>query len=534
LTAVAVVRIVLALLLLVVLRWPAIRAMPVCAAVTGACAYLFWQMPAIRIVAAIIEGAWVTASILLIIFGAMFFLALLRRTGATPVLQRSVGTLSPDGRIQAVLVGWCLGSFLEGAAGFGTPAAITAPLLIGLGFRPVQAVMVALIGDSTAVSFGAVGTPMIIGMGQGLTATAGSTAIPSVDAIGQRIATFDLVLGTIMPAILVLALTRSLQRQGWWRAGLQAVPFALCVGLAQAVTSWAVAALLGPEFPSLLGSLAGFLAGLAMLRSGCLVPREVWRAAAAENGEQPMKTESAAVSDEVPTAVAAFAPYFLLLTLLVISRSRALPFGGWLSSVSLGMSNILETGISSRFEPLYSPGLIFVVCALISAVWLHAGRQGLGNAARDAGKVTLQTAVALISAIIMVRIFIQSGDNSAGLPSMPVAVAETLAHGLGDFWPAVAPWVGALGSFVSGSATFSNMLFALLQLQVATDLNHSATSILALQGVGAAAGNMVCIHNVVAACAVTGILGEEGNVIRRTALPLVVYLFIAGLLGMML
>jgi lactate permease len=308
----------------------------------------------------------------------------------------------------------------------------------------------------------------------------------------------------------------------------------MCVGLAQAVTAWGVATLLGPEFPSLLGSVAGFLAGLAMLRTGCLVPREVWRVAAAGNVEQPMETKSTAAREKEPTTVAAFAPYFLLLTLLVLSRSRALPVGGWLSSVSLGMSDILETGISGRFEPLYSPGLIFVVCALVSTLWLRAGWHSLPQAARDAGAVTLQTAVALLSAIVMVRIFIHSGENDAGLTSMPVALAETLAQGLGEFWPAVAPWIGALGSFVSGSATFSNMLFALLQLQVATDLNHTATSILALQGVGAAAGNMVCIHNVVAACAVTGILGEEGDVIRRTALPLVVHLTIAGVLGMLL
>lgn len=534
LTAVAALPIVLALVLLVVLRWPAIRAMPVCAAVTAASAWLLWQVSATRIAAAVIEAGWVTASILLIIFGAMFFLALLRGTGAIPVLQRSVGSLSPDGRIQAVLVGWCLGSFLEGAAGFGTPAAITAPLLIGLGFRPVQAVVVALIGDSTAVSFGAVGTPMIIGMGQGLTPAAGTNAIPTVDAIAQRIATFDLVLGTIMPAILVLALVLSEQRQGGWRLALQAVPFALGVGLTQAVTSWAVVALLGPEFPSLIGSLAGFLAGLAMLRTGWLVPREVWRIAAEEPAEPAKKAATAVPNQADPTRIAAFAPYFLLLALLVLSRTRALPLGDWLASFSLGMSNILGTGISGRLEPLYSPGMVFIVCTLLSALWLRAGWQGLAGAARQAGGVTLQTAVALIAAIIMVRIFIHSGGNSGGLPSMPVTLAETLAHGLGDVWPAVAPWIGALGSFVSGSATFSNMLFALLQLQVATDLNHSPTSILALQGVGAAAGNMVCIHNVVAACAVAGVLGEEGNVIRRTALPMAVYLCIASLLGMLL
>jgi lactate permease len=117
---------------------------------------------------------------------------------------------------------------------------------------------------------------------------------------------------------------------------------------------------------------------------------------------------------------------------------------------------------------------------------------------------------------------------------MPLVLADALATGAGNAWPLLAPWVGALGSFIAGSAAFSNMLFALLQYEVAADLGFTPADILALQGVGAAAGNMVCIHNVVAACAVAGILGREGTVIRRTALPMVVYLLVAGLLGLML
>ena len=117
---------------------------------------------------------------------------------------------------------------------------------------------------------------------------------------------------------------------------------------------------------------------------------------------------------------------------------------------------------------------------------------------------------------------------------MPLVLAEALANGLGGIWPAIASCVGALGSFISGSATFSNMLFALLQLRIALELDYAPTSILALQAIGSAAGNMTCIHNVVAACAVADILGQEGDVIRRTAIPMIVYLLMAGLLGMLL
>ena len=557
--------ILVALILLVGLRWPALRAMPVCAAITTVAAYWFWQMPAIRVGAATIEAALITVSILLIVFGALFFLALLRRTGSIAVLQQSFATLSPDARIQAVLIGWILGSFLEGAAGFGTPAAITAPLLIGLGFRPVPAVVVALVGDSTAVSFGAVGTPMIIGMGQGLAA---AETAPSVAAIAQQIATFDLVLGTMMPAIVVLTLVFASEGFRGWPRAWQAAPFALAVGLAQAVTSWTVVTLLGPEFPSLVGPMGGFIVALALLRTGWLVPRNIWRvdevvaadadeavalpvtpqpapagnesddrAAAPPSADQsnPPPAAGSAESRAVhPTPLAAFTPYALLLVLLVLTRTRALPIGDWLQWVSLGVADLFATGISAEIQPLYSPGTIFILCAALSAIWLGAGWRGLVGAAHSAGTVTLKTAIALVAAIITVRIFIHSGGNTAGLEAMPLVLADALARGAGNAWPMLAPWIGALGSFIAGSAAFSNMLFALLQYEVAADLGFASADILALQGVGAAAGNMVCIHNVVAACAVAGILGREGTVIRRTALPMVVYLLVAGVLGAVL
>jgi lactate permease len=165
---------------------------------------------------------------------------------------------------------------------------------------------------------------------------------------------------------------------------------------------------------------------------------------------------------------------------------------------------------------------------------LQSDWRGIGVAALSAGQITWKTAVALIASIITVRIFLQSGGNEAGLQSMPLVLAEGMAYVFGGFWQGIAPWIGSLGAFMSGSATFSNMLFALLQFQVATELDYDATTILALQGIGAAAGNMTCIHNVVAACAVAGTLGEEGNVIRKTALPMIVYLLLASALSQLL
>jgi lactate permease len=214
--AVAALPIAVALILLVGLRWKAARAMPVCAAVAVAAALLVWRVPPIRTGAAVIEAGWITASILYIVLGALLLLAVMKRAGALAAVEGYFAAVSPDRRIQAIIVAWLLGSFIEGAAGFGTPAAITAPLLVGLGFRPIAAVVVALIGDSTAVTYGAVGTPITVGLTEGLAGAGGPTLVGEVV---HRIALFDLLLGTLMPVVLVLTLTVGFGGRGGWRAG---------------------------------------------------------------------------------------------------------------------------------------------------------------------------------------------------------------------------------------------------------------------------------------------------------------------------
>jgi lactate permease len=563
LAALASIPILTALVLLAGLRWQASRAMPVCALAAGAIALLAWRVPPIRALAAVVEGGFITISILLIVFGALFLLAVMNASGAMGALQTALAAVSRDRRVQAVLIAWHFGSFIEGAAGFGTPAAITAPLLIGLGFPPLAAVVVALVGDSTAVSFGAVGTPMIVGMGQGLVglaerAAAGALA-PDAAAIGQRIALHDLALGTCMPVVMVLSLTVGFGGRSGLRDGLRAAPFALATGFGQAAAAAAVAWALGPEFPSLVGATAGLLVALLLASRGLLVPGQTWDfpPAPAEAAAPPAPTEAAvppgatggdaaarrspsgqapspsreAPARPGPSVGRALVPYVVLAALLSLTRVRALPFGAALERVAMGPGELFGTGISAALRPLHSPGAVFVVTTLVAALLLGLSRRALGQAVVEAGGVAARTAVPLVAAVVTVRLFIHSGVNAEDLPAMPLALADVAARSLGGAWPFVAPWVGALGSFIAGSATFSNMLFALFQHGVAVDAGQDPVAILALQGMGAAAGNMVCVHNVVAACAVARILGQEGQVIRRTAAPMVAYVVLAGLLG---
>ncbi len=208
--------------------------------------------------------------------------------------------------------------------------------------------------------------------------------------------------------------------------------------------------------------------------------------------------------------------------------------GGWLKSVKFTWPDIFGTGISASTTPLYLPGSIMVAVVLMTFFIHQMTPRALGNAFKDSSKVILGAGFVLIFTIPMVRIYINSGGSSIGLSSMPVAMAEWVAANVGGVWPLFAPTIGALGAFIAGSNTVSNLMFSLFQYGVAEKLLISGAMVVALQAVGAAAGNMIAIHNVVAASATVGLLGQEGTTLRKTILPTMYYVTLIGIIGFIL
>jgi len=182
------------------------------------------------------------------------------------------------------------------------------------------------------------------------------------------------------------------------------------------------------------------------------------------------------------------------------------------------------------------PGFIFV-CAIACAFFIQRMKfDALADAAKTAGKTTLQASFALGFAIPMVRVFINSGEkyNASGLLSMPLELANGVSAMVGEIWTGFAAVIGAMGAFIAGSNTVSNMMFSLFQFGVASQIDVPQAIIVACQAVGGAAGNMITVHNVVAAAAVVGLMDREGEIIRKTLIPLTYYLIFAGILGTIL
>ncbi len=542
---VATLPIVSVFLLLVVAKRPAGQVMPIAYGITVAIALAVWRVPLAEVAAASIQGLFATAEILYIVFGAALLLNVLTLSGAIAAIRQSLLGISPDRRIQVIIIAWLFGSFIEGASGFGTPAVITVPLLVSVGFPAMAAVVAALIIQSTPSTFGAVGTPLLIGIDNGLAGSAavqqhlqtlGLTPAEYLQAVGRWASLFHGVIGTFLPLVLVLTITWGFSDRKSIADGLAVWPFALFAGLAFTLPYILTAWLVGPEFPTLVGGLVGLAIVVPAARQGWFCPAAPWDFPPADQWPDSWRGRLMAAPPQRPdirpkTAFAAWLPYGLLGCLLMASRLSFLPLRGWLQSVTVTWSGIFSTEATAAIQPLYLPPTMFIVVVAITACPHRMKLRRLGTATVQTLPILKKTALALGAAILMARVFINTGVNTAGLASMPLTLADGMADLAGQTWPFFAPLVGLVGSFVAGSVTVSNLMFSLFQFGVAVKTGVSTAAILGLQTVGASAGNIICVSNVVAAESTVDFVGREGLLLRRVLLPTIYYVGFAGVLG---
>lgn len=532
--------------LMVGFRWPATKAMPVAFLITVLLAVTIWGTPGNWILAASVNGLVIAFKILFIVFGALLMLFTLRESGAIVAINRGFSSISEDKRVQAIIIAWLFGGFIEGAAGFGTPAALAAPLLLSLGFPALAAVMVALIANVTPVSFGAVGTPTLIGIqtsldipaAQQYIASSGITYAEYIRQIGVWTAAQHALPGILIPLIMVAMMTRFFGEKRSIREGLAIWPYALFAGLCFVGPYLLVALFLGPEFPTLLGGLIGLAILIPATRAGFLVPRSNWDFPEKGSWEKQwigsIQMESKPAGAPV-SIIRAWVPYILIGALLVLTRIRSLPFTGWVQSASFEYGNLFGTNVSGTVDPLNNPGIFpFIIIALLSAWLFRMKGAQVGTAWGEALKRIKNPLIALVFAVPMVRIMMQSGNNPDGILSMPIAMASAMTGIFKGAWPLVDAFVGALGSFMAGSNTVSNMLFSLFQFSIAEQLGISTILVVSLQNIGGALGNMICVHNVIAACATVGLVGVEGILIRRNLIPMALVGLLVGIIGLIL
>lgn len=523
--------IVFCVVVMAVFNWPAKFAMPITWAITFILGIFAWQMDILALIAYSIAGLFSSIEVLIIIFGAILVMNTLKMSGGMVAINNGFRSISPDARVQAVIIGFLFVSFIEAAAGFGTPAALAAPLMISLGFPPVAAVVVALICDSACVAFGAIGTPVV----QAITCLGGADALDAayIGEMSLWTAIPHAVVMLVLPFMAIAIMCSFFSKEKSIKPALQALPFCLFAGAAFAIPYVLINIFVGYEFPSLFGSLIALVLTVLAARFKFLTPKTPWHFGNESQWEESWKaTHLPAPPKESPMGlVKAWLPYVLIAVILVATRIPALGIKRLLIDPAYGL--VINSGdlfhtpnTAFTLKWAYVPGTVFIAVALITVVLHRMKLKDVGKAWIASFKQVSGAAVALVFGLAMVQILRYSGSNdvaSGEMKSMIFYMAEALSK-VGDFLYIIfSPIIGILGSFISGSNTVAVTLFANLQEQAAGNLGLNTAIIVAANTVGGSIGNMVCVNNVVAACATAGTAGKEGKIIRINAIPCAIY-----------
>lgn len=505
-------------------------------AVAVAIAISVWNMDMGHAMAWTVSGFLQGLPILIIIFGAIFMLNILVELKYIKTIGNGFDGITQDRRIQILIVAWFFGAFIEGAAGFGTPGAIAAPLMVALGIPVFLAAIASLIANATPVLFGAAGTPPTAGFASIYTAVTdlyqSGMIEGSAEAVAHqmhyRVTLLNILPGAFVPFMMIASVVARDGRKEGIKNAIKIFPLCLLAGFAFTIPQWA-ASFLGPNIPSLVGALVGMVIFLVVIKTGFLVPKEVYRFQ-----DDPIQ-DSLQKEDTGLSLLNAWSPYIVIIAALVITRLPWFnmaplmnPAGAANAHVSI-LGIFGYEGINWAFNPLWNPGVFPFIPVTILFICINlANKRASGEVVK---RLTLNTfkqlkhaALALFFGVALVQIMLQTNfsDPTANL-SMTASLAVALGDLFGDAYLVVAPIVGIVGSFVSGSHTVSNVMFMGLQLDTALSLDLPIVMILAAQMTGGAIGNMTAINNVVAVVATTGYKGDESKLFGAAAIPMFIY-----------
>jgi lactate permease len=474
-------------------HWGAARAGPAGWLAAAGTAWLAFGARLDVLAVAQAKAFYQSLDVLLIVTSAYLLYRVVDEAGGVEILSRALPRVTTDRGMQALLIAWAFASFLQGVGGFGVPVVVTAPILAGLGFSPLVAVVAPSIGHSWSVTFGSLGSSF-----QALMATTGlpgeTMAAPAAGLLG----------------ILGLGCGAWVAWLADGREGLRrlALPI-LAIGASMSAVQYALAV-------NGLWNIAGFGGGMAGLAVGLVIARRRPSPKVPPHGDD-------VGGRDLALALAGYAALIVIAFALVLVR----PIAQALSPIVLQAefpSTITSLGYSMPAEPgktiflLRHAGAALIYSAVLSyLLYAAAGRLRPGAAARilgSTGSGVLPSWIGIASMVSMVSIMTQAG--------MTDALARGLAAAAGSAFPLMAPWIGALGAFISGSNTSSNLLFGMIQRRTAELLGLTAAWVLAGQTAGGAIGSVVSPAKVVVGAASVargdGPL-EEGIVLRRLLAP---------------
>ncbi len=491
-------------------------------------ALLFYRMPVSAALASAVYGFFYGLwPIAWIIVAAVFLYKISVKTGQFDVIRSSILSVTPDQRLQLILVGFCFGAFLEGAAGFGAPVAITAALLVGLGFRPLYAAGLCLIANTAPVAFGAMGIPIIV---------AGQVSGVDAFAIGQ-------MAGRQLPFMTVIVLFWLMAIMDGWRGVKETWPAVLVGGGSFAIVQFLTANYIGPELPDITSAIVSLVALTLFLK--VWQPKRIFRFDDEKSAPGSAPAAATGVSSGVPlttgTVLKAWSPFIILTAVVTVWSIK--PFKalfaaqGALASTVVNipvpfLHNLVEkappvVAAATPYGAVYSlnwlsaTGTAILIAALIT---IASTRLSPAKAVATLGETFRELAVPIYS-IGMVLAFAFIANYSGLSATLALALAHT-----GHAFTFFSPFLGWIGVFLTGSDTSANALFAALQATTAQQLGLPQVLTVAANTTGGVTGKMISPQSIAIACAAVGLAGRESDLFRFTVKHSLVFAAIIGVM----
>ncbi len=474
-----------------ILKIPGYKACPIALAITVGLSILVWKMPVLDSVTAALEGgAMAIWPIMLVIVAAVFTYNLATHTGGMEVIKKMMTSISTDQRILVLILAWGFGGFLEAIAGFGTAVAIPASILAALGFNPVFAAIICLIANTTPTAFGAIGLPV---------STLAAVTNLNVNDLSFTVAIQLFIMIIVVPFILVMLTGKGIK-------SLKGVfIITLMAGLSFALPQIFVAKYLGAELPAIVGSVISMAVVIAMAK--------IFYKDTADKEAEKIAAKS---------AVMAWLPFILVFVIIILCSSLFPMINGALAQVKTSIQ--IYTGPHGKpFTILWlsTPGTLIIFATYLAGLIQGVKFGQISKILGDTMKQMSKSAITIVAIVALAKVMGYSG--------MIGVIAQILVLITGSYYPLIAPLIGALGTFVTGSDTSANVLFGGLQVEAAKAIGMSPYWLAAANTAGATAGKMISPQSIAVATAATGIIGSEGKILQATLKVCIIYVVVIGI-----
>lgn len=463
-------------------------------------ALVIWKMPIIAVATASLEGfAMALWPIVIVIIAAVFTYNLTVYTGAMDVIKRMITSVSADSRILVLLIGWCFGGFLEGMAGFGVAIAIPASMLYALGFDPIIAILACLIANGCPTMFGSIGIP--------------TTTLASVTGLDAATLAFTQTLQTapllfISPFLMVMLVGKG------FKSLKGIVPFICVASLSFVIPEMIAAKFIGADLPVIIASVCSLICSFAY-------------ATMIKNKEVPSAylMDIAQNDDKITLnkALVAWSPFILIFVLLLLT-SKLVPFiNEPLSAIKTSVVIYQGAGATPyTFTWINTSGVLILISGIIGGFIQKCQ-------IKDLFKVMKNTVIQM-SKTICTMLGVLACAKIMGYSGMISAISTFFVTILGAFFPLASPLIGALGTFVTGSGTSSEVLFGNVQLEAARAIGVSEYWLVAANSLGTSAGKMLAPQSIAIGCAACGLQGKDGEILSKIAKYAFAYVIVMALI----